>query len=106
MSRSGANLNLPAAGEGERARSLRYEGEWDSNLMHGKGVMEYFNEDVSLMVGDFPTARRRFEGTFRKGFPIEGSLRNGNGRMCFLRECDALRIPSLLHAQTSQSSLT
>ena len=79
-------LGVSAVGIGKFAHSMRYCGEWENDLMDGKGVIEYFETpecfwrqfldgpqdgDVAQSHGE---PLRRFEGLFKKGFPTSGSL--------------------------------
>jgi hypothetical protein len=65
-------------GEGERAGSSKYEGEWVDDLMSGRGELEFYETswDGFLEGGGREGIRviRRFVGSFKKGFPLSGSL--------------------------------
>jgi len=87
MDPDAASLRLAAIGEGERADSSKYNGDWVDDLMNGRGEIEYYNasldgflkeseEEGEKSHGIEYTNRvvRRFVGDFKKGFPVAGSL--------------------------------
>lgn len=57
----------------EGVKSMVYEGEWENNLMHGNGVIEYYGvpEETASKHG---RVLRRFRGWFERGFPRNGEL--------------------------------
>ena len=72
-------LGVFAVEIGKYANEMRYCGEWENDLMHGKGVIEYFEAPEGVCQdGDQAPPHgellRRFEGLFKKGFPTSGSL--------------------------------
>ena len=79
-------LGVSAVEIGKCAHEMRYCGEWENDLMDGKGVIEYFEAPEGVwrqflhgpQDGDVTPPHgellRRFEGLFKKGFPTSGSL--------------------------------
>ena len=79
VSRQTSLLDVAAVEIGKYANEMRYCGEWENDLMHGQGVIEYFEAPEGVCQdGDQAPPHgkllRRFEGLFKKGFPTSGSL--------------------------------
>ena len=69
-------LLMKAMGEGVYAYKLRYNGQWKKNLMHGHGVLEYFDRPAEGREGGVHgRVLRRFEGFFEEGFARVGTLK-------------------------------
>ena len=72
-------------GRGMLAHSVRYEGEWSKNQIHGRGTLTYFaapDNECAMIVEDVQERRgrpiRRFTGTFKDGFALRGKLETPN----------------------------
>jgi len=69
-----------------KVTSMVYEGDWEDDLMHGKGVIEYYGlpkencsagagaADAEEAASKHGRSLRRFRGCFERGFPRNGEL--------------------------------